>query len=127
MLKAQPPKNRAVPFQIPLRILTVKIQHGIMQSHRDQARMRMEKTNRLTTRSHKVRDYTHMEKTHRAITRDRKDQALPGELPVWVRVLHKAQAPLVPLQDQEGTNEVYFLISEQVRRHGREFGVSSAL
>ena len=80
--------------------------------------MRMEKTNRLTTRSHKVRDYTHMEKMHRAITRDRKDQALPGELSVWVRVLHKAQAPLVPLQDQEGTNEVSFLISEQVRRHG---------
>jgi hypothetical protein len=126
MLKAQPPKNRAVPFQIPLRILTVKIQHGIMQSHRDQARMRMEKTNRLTTRSHKVRDYTHMEKMHRAITRDRKDQALPDELSVWVRVLHKAQAPLVPLRDQEGTNKVYFLI-EQVRRHSRESGVSDAL
>jgi hypothetical protein len=88
--------------------------------------MRMEKTNRLTTRSHKVRDYTHMEKTHRAITRDRKDQALLDELPVWVRVLHKAQAPLVPLRAREGTNKFYFLI-EQVRRHSRESGVSDAL
>ena len=47
---------------------------------------------------------------------------LPDELPVWVRVLHKAQAPLVPLRAREGTNEVYFLI-EQLRRHGRESGV----
>ena len=81
------------------------MQHGIMQSHKDQARMRMEKTNPLTTRSRKVRDYTHMEKMHRGITRDRKDQALPDKLPVWVRVLHKAQAPLGPLRDQEGINQ----------------------
>ena len=74
-----------------------------MQSHRDQARMRMEKTNRPTMRSRKVRDFTRMEKIQQAITQCRKDPA-PRDGPLgWDRVPRKARAL------QEGINYGMFL------------------
>ena len=91
-------KKQAAPSRARPRTHTVKMQHGTMQSRKDQAHIRMEKTNRPTMRSRKVRDYTHMEKIHQAITQGRKDQA-PRDGPLgWDRVLRKARAP------QEGIN-----------------------
>ena len=79
------------------------MQHGTMQSRKDQAHIRMEKTNRPTMRSRKVRDFTRMEKIQQTIAQCRKDQAPPDGPLGWDRVPRKARAP------QEGINYGLFL------------------
>jgi hypothetical protein len=77
-----------------------------MQSRKDLAHIRMEKTNRPTMQVHKVRGFTRMEKIQHAIIQCRKDPA-PSDgdsLLGWDRVPRKARAPRGHLQGQEVIN-----------------------